>query len=156
MNVVFLDYDGVVNTPMWNEAGTHCRYNFPSDNKVNNFQSVQWVSQFCEIHGYDIVVSSTWRMANNYIDCLRNGGLRAGVKIVGATPVYHHENATRGCEIKAYLAEHPEVDHFLIFDDEDDFDNYPELRAHLVLCDTVIGFGMAEFCKAERMLESLQ
>lgn len=45
MNVVFLDYDGVVNTPMWNADGTRCSFGLPQDSKVNNFQYVQWVSE---------------------------------------------------------------------------------------------------------------
>lgn len=156
MNVVFLDYDGVVNTPMWNEAGTRCGYNFPEDGRVNNFQCVQWVSEFCEKCGYDIVVSSTWRMDENYIDCLKNGGLRSGVKVIGKTPVHRHDYATRGGEINAWLDKHPEIGLFLIFDDEDDFDYAPELREHLILCDPTIGYGMTEFYKAQRLHESLK
>lgn len=156
MNVVFLDYDGVVNTPMWDADGKHCRFNFPEDNSVNNFQCVQWVSEFCQKYGYSVVVSSTWRMDKNYIDCLRNGGLREGVEVVGKTPVHRHDHATRGGEIDAYLKEHPEINRFLIFDDEDDFDYFPELREHLVLCDTDLGFGLTEFYKAERLHEKLE
>ena len=59
--VLFLDYDGVVNTPMWNEKGTICRYNMPKDGKVNNFQAVQWISEFCQKFHFQIVVTSTWR-----------------------------------------------------------------------------------------------
>ena len=102
MRVVFLDYDGVVNTPMWDEEGLRCRFNFPKDNKVNNFQSCQWVSEFCKRYNYSIVVTSTWRFDDNYAECLRNGGLRDDVKILGAVPnLWYLE---RGDEIKAYLA----------------------------------------------------
>jgi hypothetical protein len=153
MNVVFLDYDGVVNTPMWNEEGTKCRYNFPEDDKVNNFQCVQWVSEFCEKFGYDIVVSSSWRMDDNYIECLENGGLRSDVKVIGKTPVHRHDYVSRGGEIQEYLSAHPEIQFFLIFDDEDDFEYTPALRDRLVLCDPAIGFGMTEFFKAKRMHE---
>ena len=45
--VIFLDYDGVVNTPMWNSKGTNCRYGWPSDGKVNNFQAVHWDRSQC-------------------------------------------------------------------------------------------------------------
>lgn len=45
--VIFLDYDGVVNTPMWDTDGKHCSYAHPGDNKVNNFQAVQWLSEAC-------------------------------------------------------------------------------------------------------------
>jgi hypothetical protein len=146
MNVVFLDYDGVVNTPMWNEGGTHCSYNFPQDNKVNNFQAVQWVSEFCQKYHYSIVVSSTWRMDSNYKECLINGGLRDGIEIIGRTKIL---NKTRGSEIEQYLKEHPEVDNYLIFDDEEDFFDYQ--YSHLVLTDGAAGFMMNDFNKAVRL-----
>ncbi len=72
----FLDYDGIVNTPLWSADGKKCTFGYPFDNKVNNFQCVQWVSEFCEKYNYSIVVSSTWRLHNNYQECLQNGGLR--------------------------------------------------------------------------------
>lgn len=152
--VVFLDYDGVVNTPMWDTDGKRCRYNFPDDNKVNNFQCVQWVSEFCEQYGYSIVVSSTWRMDANYIDCLRNGGLRPDVDVIGATPVHRHDHASRGEEIRAWLADHTDVEYFLIFDDEDD--DLQDLESHLVLCDPNVGFGLAEYYEAGSLHEEMR
>ena len=156
MNIVFLDYDGVVNTPMWNEDGTHCRYNFPDDNKVNNFQAVQWVSEFCQKYGYSIVVSSTWRMDKNYKECLINGGLREGIEVLGRTPFCDAKIdaktgycVTRGLEIEQYLEQHPEVDKYLIFDDEDGLWEYQ--MEHLVLTDSAAGFMMNDFNKAVRL-----
>lgn len=151
MNVVFLDYDGVVNTPMWDECGKRCRYNFPEDNKVNNFQSVQWVSEFCEKYNYSIVVSSTWRFEKNYYECLRNGGLRAGVCVVGKTPIL--DGLSRTEEISRYLLEHPEVENFLIFDD-DEIDG--SLSEHAVLCDSSRGFGLTEFQRAVLIHERIE
>ena len=150
MNVVFLDYDGVVNTPMWDNDGKHCRFNFPSDNKVNNFQCVQWLSEFCEKFNYCIVVTSTWRMDENYIDCLKNGGLRDGIEIVGKTPVIN--GAHRGAEIRAFLDAHHEITNFIIIDDEDDMD---DLVDHLILCDTNTGFGCSKFFEARELHEKL-
>lgn len=149
-NVVFLDYDGVVNTPMWSPDGKICSFGFPSDNKVNNFQCVQWVSEFCQKYGYSIVVSSTWRFDSNYKDCLINGGLRSGIEILGRTPCMHGE--TRGAEIKQYMLEHPEIANFLIFDDETDMD---DLIDHLVKCDSSIGFGENELHRAEILHEKM-
>jgi len=151
MNVVFLDYDGVVNTAMWDDNGIDCRFNFPSDNKVNNFQAVQWVSEFCERYNYDIVVTSTWRVYDNYIECLRNGGLRGGIAVLGRTPEIH--GGTRGDEVMAYLQEHTEIDNFIIFDDYSDMGC---LSDHLILCDTRVGFGMPEFYKALELHTRMQ
>ena len=106
--VIFLDYDGVVNTAMWNDNGTKCKYNFPKDNKVNNFQAVQWISEFCQKCGYDIVVSSSWRTDSNYKECLVNGGLRDGIKILGKTPDFCGYQS-RGAEIEYYIETHPEI-----------------------------------------------
>lgn len=145
MNVLFLDYDGVVNTVMWDKSGTKCNYGFPMDNKVNNFQAVQWVSEFCEKFQYDIVVTSTWRFGDNYAECLMNGGLRHGIQILGRTP---RLNACRGEEIRAWLHEHPEVDNYIIFDDEADVGG---LADHLVQCDECYGFGMKDFEKAAEL-----
>ena len=151
MNVVFLDYDGVVNTPMWDGGGRRCTFNFPEDNRVNNFQCCQWVSEFCEKYGYDIVVSSTWRHERNYIECLRNGGLRSTVDVIGKTPSL--PDGTRGDEIRRYLDEHPEVEYFLIFDDENDVG---DLENHLILCDVNRGFGLADFYEAGQKHEEMR
>lgn len=149
MNVIFLDYDGVVNIAMWDAAGKHCKYNFPSDNKVNNYQAVQWVSEFCQKYNYDIVVSSSWRNHSNYRECLINGGLRDGIVILGKTGEIF--DGTRGDEIREYLNKHPEIENYLIFDDEDDFDE--ELHGHFVLCDPDVGFNLEKYCIAARLHE---
>lgn len=146
MNIVFLDYDGVVNTPMWNEDGTQCRYNFPSDHAVNNFQAVQWVSEFCQKYDYSIVVTSTWRMDDNYDICLFNGGLRPGICLRGRTKVLH---GTRGEEIELYLKEHPEVTGYLIFDDEADLTEAQKDR--LVKTNGDVGFAEYDFKHAVRL-----
>lgn len=135
-----MDYDGVVNTLMWNEKGTKVSYNFPKDNKVNNFQAVQWISQFCFKCKFDIVVTSTWREERNYKDCLINGGLRKGIEILGCTQL---TDKTRGEEIRDYLNAHPEIKQYIIVDDEDDF--LPEQREHFVKVNADYGFHQPEY-----------
>ena len=147
VRVLFLDYDGVVNTPMWNEDGTKCRYNFPSDGKVNNFQAVQWISEFCQKYGYHIVVTSTWRLDSNYKECLTNGGLRNGIEILGRTESLN--NKCRVDEIKLYLESHPEIESYIIVDDEDDI--LEEQRPYFVETDGYVGFGLADVNKCERI-----
>ena len=149
MNVIFLDYDGVVNTPMWNEDGNKCRYNFPDDNKVNNFQAVQWISELCEKCDYSIVVTSTWKNDPNYKECLINGGLRPGIKILGKTERPAGTNRvdfSRGEEIEQYLKYHPEIEKYLIIDDEDDFTD--EQKKHFIKTRHDVGFQKADFRKA--------
>lgn len=161
MKVVFLDFDGVVNRKMWvNEDGKWvCRYGYPEDGAVNDVQSVQWVSEFCEKYGYDIVVTSSWRKYG-YEKYLRAAGLRDGVRVVGATAI---SDGDRSQEISDYLSSHPEVESYLVFDDDESlmrktyyfdedteyvFPTAGEHYKHLVLCDSRIGFGENEYNKA--------
>ena len=139
--VLFLDYDGVVNTLMWNEQGTELSYNFPSDNKVNNFQAVQWLSAFCLKCKYDIVVTSSWREERNYRECLINGGLRKGIKILGCTKLL--DGRSRGEEIADYLNSHPEIRQYIIVDDEDDL--LVGQRRHFVKVNGNYGFLKPEY-----------
>ena len=149
VKVVFLDYDGVINTPMWNEDGSRCRFGMPYDNKVNNFQAVQWVSEFCQKYGYSIVVTSTWRMDDNWEECLINGGLREGIEILGCTKRLNK----RGQEIDTWLSEHPDVKSYLIFDDET-YDLTKEQKGRCVRTRDDIGFMRQEFLAATRLHKS--
>ncbi len=148
MNVVFLDYDGVVNTPLWyqKDGQWKCRFGQPYDGKVNNEQAVQWVSEFCQKYGYGIVVSSTWRLSEDYDVMLIRGGLRKGIEILGRTPVLNGKD--RGDEISQYLAENPDVTGYLIFDDDNDMGEHMD---RLVRCDPFNGFGQNEFRYAETL-----
>lgn len=148
--IVFLDYDGVVNRKMWvNEDGQWIRrFGYPSDGAVNDTQAVQWVSEFCERFGYDIVVSSTWRKYPEWADCLRAAGLRESVKIIDATPL-PRRNRVR--EISDYLSEHGDVESYLIFDDDRSLIEVgPDgsHSGHVVLCCKDRGFSEEEYNKA--------
>lgn len=144
MRVVFLDYDGVVNNIIWDDEGKHASYSYASKGKVNDFQACQWVSEFCEKYEYSIVVTSTWRRHDNYIQCLYYGGLRPSVKVLGRIDLDINGEYKRSELISKYLKEHPEIDEYLIFDDEYD-EGTP--KDHLVLCDHD-GFYYTEYHKA--------
>lgn len=140
INVLFLDYDGVVNVPMWNDEGTKCEYGYPKQGRVNSFQACQWVSEFCQKFNYKIVVISTWRKRDNYKECLYNGGLRKNVEIIGKTPVLPYPQ-TRTDEILAWLNEHVEVEKYAILDDE----VVVGLENKQVRCLNSYGFGEDEY-----------
>lgn len=147
--IVFLDYDGVVNTPMWNEQGTHCSYGFPGDGKVNNFQAVQWLSEACQKFHFDIVVTSTWRLDENYKECLINAGLRHGIEIRGKTP--RLKDKTRGDEIQHYIDAHPEIEYYIIVDDEDDL--LPNQMNNFIQTDGDVGFALKDFRRFEEIFQ---
>lgn len=151
--VVFLDYDGVVNTPMWHEKDGKfvCTYAF--EHAVNNYQAVQWLSEFCLKYGYDIVVTSTWRKDPDYAQCLINAGLRDGIKILGRTKEirglddYYRD---RGHEVDDYLKEHPEITDYLIIDDEDCFLDHQ--KKFFIKTRDDVGFNEADFIKAKKII----
>lgn len=150
MKIIFLDYDGVVNTPIWNEHGK-CVFNFPDDGKVNNYQAIMWVNELCKKTNAKIVVTSTWRYCCkdvSYQDCLYNAGLNKDIEIIGHTPFWG--NDTRTNEILSYInnAEYY-IDKFVILDD-DKIDGW--LKDHHVKCNPNYGFGIEEFEKAIKIL----
>lgn len=158
--IMFLDYDGVVNTIQWDfnsEAkGYECRYGYPFDNKVNNWQAVQWISELCQKYNIDIVVTSTWRMWDNYKDCLINGGLRRDIKVLGKIPL--NNDLSRAEQIQEYLTKHPEINNKFIIIDDDYVDmtpfNYDNAK-HFIQCSTNAGFGLEEFERAKEIVENL-
>ena len=141
-NILFLDYDGVVNTRMWRmfHGKWECTYNFPCDKEVNNKQAIQWVSEFCEKYEYDIVVISSWRTKDNYADCLINAGLRKNVRILGRISPTKSKNEA----INAYIKEHRDIDRYLIADDV----IIPKYRRHWIRCNSTYGFGESEYNQA--------
>ena len=134
---------------MWNAEGTVCSYGHHGHNKVNNFQAVQWLSEACQKFGYDIVVTSTWRIWDNYKECLINGGLRSGIEILGKTD--RIRGVCRGAEIKKYIDEHPEIQYYVIVDDEADM--LPEQMGHFIMTNGDTGFNLSEFKRFEEIFK---
>lgn len=153
MNILFLDFDGVVNTPMW-DNNHNCKYNFPEDGKVNNFQACQWVSEFCEKYNYKIVVTSTWRKectVQQLRDILYNGGLRDDVEIIGKTPFVHY---FRDREILEWFGGRKDVEKYMIFDDENYYDKCKCLKERFVQCRDDCGFLNEDYDKAVKIHRS--
>ncbi len=160
--IVFLDFDGVVNRRLWTyEDGRWAlRFGYPGDGAVNDRQAVQWVSEFCERYGYDIVITSTWRKEEGCEACLRAAGLRESVKILGVTSLPPRDRAE---EISDYLSEHTDVESYLVFDDDASllskkagsaeegelpFPSEGDHYKNLVLCRKDRGFGEEEYNRA--------
>ena len=160
-NVIFLDYDGVVNSPQWRQDGNgewKTYVNHITDGVVNDTQAVQWVSEFCKRYGYDIVVTSTWRLWDNYQDALIRAGLREGIKIDRTEDLSNSNNLFqtrgRGHEIADYLWSHSDIEEYLIFDDESwELINFNNLLEHLVFCKN--GFYHWEFIEAQNLRHKL-
>lgn len=164
MNVLFLDIDGVVNTHMiYKELPPHLvgkRYLekdgyiidicSPSDKRVSNLQAVTWLDHICHKFNLKIVISSTWRLGHpeECKQALYDSGLSKDIEIIGVTPSV--DSFHRGTEISIYLAKHPEIDNYVIFDDDiGDMDPHDD---HVVKIDTYAGITIAALEKVSYII----
>lgn len=148
INVIFLDIDGVLNTPRFQMI------------QINNFECDAYESQFnfdpiCMknlkelINKTDayIVISSTWRYDSDprYMSEIVNNLKLYGItdRIIGVTPdlsQQYNSRLIRGHEIQQWIQDNKNkyiIDKFVIIDDDNDmFD----LIDHLAECDYQYGF----------------
>ncbi len=149
MNLVFLDYDGVVNTMQFFSNEENPRECTPKDNMVSNYQACRWLSKLCLETNSKIVVTSSWRYEDNYKECLYNGGLDSRVEILGKTEEFNFQS--RGFAINHFIEHFKEpIEHIVILDDRNDMDEYNKF---LVECNPTIGFTMQDYWKAKEILE---
>jgi hypothetical protein len=122
MKVIFLDFDGVLNSA----ASFHMELRVPREQRkcpVNETlcrvccSNLQFVID--QTPGVKIVLSTTWRELFD-MDWLRAKLLEYGVDgtlVIDRTPSSFR---SRGHEIEEWLMDHPEVHDFVIIDDNDD------------------------------------
>lgn len=151
--IIFLDFDGVVNTIYW-EKDTNgiCCYNVMKGghSELNNQQAIGWLNELYTKVPYDIVITSTWRISMS-VEELRHllvkSGFRPEIKVIGKTPVLYKE---RGIEIQQWIDENQFTGDFIIIDDDSDMG---ELLPKLVKCDTYIGFTIHDYHKSLKLLQ---
>lgn len=155
--IVFLDFDGVVNTPIWekkigSDRTEHfvCRYAWPNDGYVNNYQAVCWLNELYRKCPFDIVITSSWREWNyedgyNSERCLRKGGLLDSIKVIGELK----PGSKRESLIKIWIKEHNFEGDFIIFDDESSYYHEDYRKNYLVLTDPSIGINYKEYSRAK-------
>lgn len=166
MKVLFLDFDGVLNS----HQSAHFWHNKRDQSKWENEMYSAWhgtlreyiAQEFCpiamsnveelirRIPDLKIVVSSTWRLGET-VESLRKilyPSKLIGDAIIGTTPRFGGE--ARGHEIHDWLTKHPEVTKFVIVDDDDDM---VHLSDRLVNTDSWHGFTFRDMVKAQEMLE---
>jgi len=125
MRVAFTDFDGVLNSADW----TARRGGTPADwldrSRDLDPTAVARLNVIVEGTGAGVVISSSWRIMyplDEIEKLLSDAGFRG--EIVGVTPCYRSGSwesgryATRAEEIRAWLDEHPDVESFVILDDD--------------------------------------
>lgn len=112
MKVIFLDVDGVLNM--------HKSGGFYTLNKAR----LRLLEKIVKDTDAQIVVSSTWRNSPSHMKKLSHSLGYRGMKITGVTDRLgvskNGERYYRGHEIQKYLDEHPEIEQYVILDDDSD------------------------------------
>lgn len=135
-NIVFLDFDGVINLDFNNYAGI-----FKVGEPINN------LNKFCLENNFKIVVISSWRKYPNYKDILYNSGLDKRVEILGKTDVLE---SGRELEILKYLEDNCYIDKFIIFDDG----IFNELSKYHIRTKSNIGFDNEKYVEALNLINN--
>lgn len=102
-NIVFLDFDGVINLDVNNYTGP-----------FNDKKQMKNLNKFCIENNFKIVVISSWRKYSNYKEILYNSGLNRNISIIGSTEVLEKD---RESEIIDYLGKNNNINKFIILDD---------------------------------------
>jgi hypothetical protein len=134
MNVIFLDFDGILNTVHLNSAeGVEER--------------VKLLGEICKELNCKIVIESAMKdMINEntleteceYVNNIYRLFKKYNIECIGRTPTVERETKDgiwypiwKEDEIRLYLYRHPEIEHYCILDD-DDFLDLKKVSKHLV------------------------
>lgn len=120
LKIIFLDIDGVLNSCWFMErlAPPHMALDMPDV----DLENVKYLNAIIRATGAKVVLSSSWRKIRELKDVADyltvNCGLRAD--IIDKTPNLFAQHKQRGDEIAEWLDDHPEVESFVILDDDQD------------------------------------
>lgn len=151
--IVFLDFDGVVETIYWekNYDGTWSfNVHKTGRRELNNKQAIGWLNELYNKVPYDVVVSSTWRIGMTQEELqllLINSGFNKDIKVIGLTPILYQQ---RGLEIQKWIDDNDYKGKFIIIDDDSDMCHLLPL---LIRCDCQLGFTIYDYWKALKLLE---
>lgn len=116
MKIIFLDVDGVLN---YSKCWTR-KENQGKGTLIWDKDCISQLNRIVKETGAKIVVTSTWRLYKDHYDAVLNQMNIEGEIIDKTVDLRNFDNAERGDEIEAWLSKHPEVEKFVILDDESD------------------------------------
>lgn len=166
MKIIFLDFDGVLNSAQsaqfWHSRRDQTQW---ENNMYRDWPGTlrEYIAmEFCPISlgnveelvkrvpGVKIVVSSTWRLGETpeTLKKILSPSKIVGDAIIDVTPAFR--DAERGEEIKAWLDKHPEVTNYVIIDDDDDM--LESQKNNFVNTDNYLGFMFHDMIKACKIL----
>lgn len=137
-NIVFLDFDGVLNLDINNYTG-----NFKAKEPIEN------LNKFCLENEFKIVVISSWRKSLNYMEILYESGLDRRIEILGATETLEKDRET---EVIDYLEKHQNINKFIILDDG----NFYELKKYQIQTIFEKGFDNKKYQEAIELIQTIK
>lgn len=130
MRVIFLDFDGVLNSEASLRMEIRKKAKEKNDVRINetlchlSCSNFQFILE--SVSDVKVVIISTWRLLFP-IDWLKNRLSFYGIdssRVIGVTPSV--VSGYRGQEIKQWLDAHPDVTDFVIVDDASDMEPYTD------------------------------
>lgn len=158
MKVIFLDFDGVITTPdtKWNISLSH----------------VKRIKKICDQTGAKLVISSSWQRygrekketreerVKNWLNGILMKNIKGAIKKFFEDYTYDMSGRfygefgnVRGSDIKSWLTRNPDVDNYVIIDDEGDMLN--EQLFNFVQTDFVFGIQDREVQLAIDVLNNI-
>lgn len=130
MKIVFLDIDGVLNSEsFWSDKTQGARYREAVANGCSKTEqlalanidpkAVDLLNKILEETDAELVISSTWRTHLELPEILAFMGVKKQIYSVTPTTLKRH----RGTEIQMWLDCHPDIDNYIILDDDSDMLN---------------------------------
>ena len=113
MKVVFLDIDGVLNDAI---TTMDLMDDKPKKDHLDCLKAI------IDATGAKIVLSSTWRLFPSARNDVKNALRNVGLEFIDKTK----ELRDRASEIQEWLSRHPEVEKFVILDDEEISGKFPD------------------------------
>jgi hypothetical protein len=112
MKILFLDIDGVLNSSRSAVAFGGYPHSFSPEDmlKFDNI-AIALIRRLCKETRCEIVLSSSWR----YDITAEDAAKALSLPIIDVTPIL--SNTSRGFEINAWMAKHPDVQCYAIVDD---------------------------------------
>jgi hypothetical protein len=164
-SIVFLDIDGVVCT-------LRSQFAF-GDNTLMQAWDItccQMIRRLCKKYDLRIVISSTWRNGKkeilahylvvfgliDYIYDTRNSKNDIDMHLLDPSGVWKtpRVEGIRGNEIRAWLSANPEINHYVIVDDDSDF--LPEQLPFLIQTEGQEGFSANNYMQMEDMIKKFE
>ena len=149
MKILFLDIDGVLNSDLYYRSVDRTKRNW------NRFDpsTVVLVKKLIEEFSLKVVITSTWRFGAVKMlnDELVKSGLSNHLHAHWKTPNIHPPH--RGTEIELWLDNHPDVNDYVIIDD--DISILDEQKSKYVKTELIVGMNEIHYSKVKDILSSI-